>query len=158
MLTVFLIGTYLLLYVRYPIKYEREIISASKEFNVNDKLIRSVIWTESKYRAQAESSAGAVGLMQLLPSTAHFAATLCGEQYVQSELKTPSVNIRLGVCYLAYLLNKFDERDAIAAYNAGEGNVRKWIGDGKEEYPFKETRDYVERVYSAKRIYEYLYK
>ncbi len=149
------VGAYFLLRVRYPVKYTSEIVAACNEFGVDEKLVRAVIWTESKYRKNAESKAGAKGLMQLMPSTARFSAGLCGEEFDESEMKEPRVNIRLGVCYLAYLLNKFDEKNAVAAYNAGEGNVKKWIEESRDEYPFKETRDYVKRVYSAKKIYVY---
>ena len=155
-MTLFLIGTYILLRVRYPVKYNAEIVSACEEFGVDETLVRAVIWTESKYKPNAESRAGAKGLMQLMPSTAAFCAGLCGEEFDESEIKTPSVNIRLGVCYLSYLLNKFDERNAVAAYNAGEGNVKKWTEENIKEYPFKETRDYVERVFNAKKIYRFV--
>ncbi len=152
MLTV---GAYFLLRITYPVKYTVEIVAACDEFGVDEKLVRAVIRTESKYRKNAESRVGAKGLMQLMPSTARFAAGLCGTEFDESEIKEPRVNIRLGVCYLNYLLGKFDEKNAVAAYNAGEGNVKKWIEEGRAEYPFKETRDYVKRVYSAKKIYEY---
>ena len=144
-----------MLRVRYPVKFSAEIKAACAEFSVDETLVKAVICTESRFRPDAESSKGAQGLMQLIPSTARFCAYLIGEEFIESELKTPSVNIRLGVCYIRYLLDKFDERNAVAAYNAGEGNVRKWLEEDVREYPFREMRDYVERVYKAKKIYKF---
>ena len=94
-LTICLIGTYLLYRVRYPVKYEAEIKSACAEFGVDETLVRAVIWTESKFRPDAESKAGAKGLMQLMPSTARFCAGLCGAEFDENELKDPQTNIRL---------------------------------------------------------------
>lgn len=144
--------------IRYPRKYADIIYAESQAQNVDYELIQAVVWTESKYRPEAVSSAGAVGLMQLMPATAQWCADVLGIEYQENNLTEPSYNIRLGVFYLNYLLQRFDEKDALAAYNAGQGNVLKWKNENLTEYPFKETRDYVERVTNSKDIYKFLNK
>lgn len=139
---------------RYPLGYEREIKASCLEFGVDENLVRGVIRTESGYNPKAVSGAGAVGLMQLMPQTAAWTASKLGDEELAQRLDDPAANIRLGVAHLKYLLGKFSEKDALAAYNAGEGNVARWIAEGREEYGFEETRNYVKRVLKAKKIYE----
>ena len=143
------------LYIYFPHKYSNEICAACREFGVDENLVRGVIHTESKFRPAAQSSAGAVGLMQLMPSTALWVAETIGEPALALTLTDPAANVRLGTAYLKYLLDKYPLRDALAAYNAGEGNLMKWRAEGRETYGFKETRDYVKRVLRAKKIYEF---
>jgi len=110
-----------------------------------------VIWTESKFDERAVSQKGAMGLMQIMPATGEWLAGKIGEDFNEERLFCPEFNIRLGVFYLRYLLDKFEcEERALAAYNAGEGNVRKWE-DG--EIRFRETRDFVRRVRISRKIY-----
>lgn len=137
----------------YPVKYDFEIAEACREFGVEESLVRGVIRTESRFRRDAVSRAGAVGLMQLMPSTAKWLATEMGEPNLSCDLCDPYSNVRLGTAYLKYLLGKFELRDALAAYNAGEGNVARWKSLNLEEYPFAETRDYVKKVLRAKKVY-----
>jgi len=137
----------------FPQKYDEILIRECNKNGVSIELVRAVIWTESKYNPKAVSNAGAVGLMQLMPKTAYYIAELKGKKIEYADLKKADVSIELGVFYLKLLLDKFkDEKIAICAYNAGEGNVSKWIQTG-ESIPYKETREYVKRVKFAKKVY-----
>lgn len=138
----------------YPKKYNAEIRAACERYDVDENLVRGVIHAESKFKPRAVSGAGAVGLMQLMPSTAEWIAAQTDNADLASDLFDPAANIMLGTAYLKYLLDKFPLRDALAAYNAGEGNLIKWQAENLTEYPYKETRDYVKRVIRAKTVYE----
>lgn len=133
----------------FPLRYGAEIRSECERFGVDEALVRAVVWTESKYHSGAVSSAGAAGLMQLMPSTAAWCAESLGIAYEYDLLFLPSYNLKLGVFYLKYLIDKYGELGAITAYNAGEGNYVKYGG----EVPFRETTEYVRRVRSAYRVY-----
>lgn len=143
----------------YPLKYTEEIATASETFGVESSMIASVIRTESNFRADAVSSKGAVGLMQIMPSTAQFLADKLN--YPNYDLKSPKDNIYLGTYYLSLLLNQYqDSTLALCAFNAGPGNVDRWLSlysdDGKSlsNIPFRETRAYVERCARAKKYYQ----
>jgi len=141
----------------YPLKYKDEITAAGKEFDVCPALIASVVKAESKFKPDAVSHVGAVGLMQIMPTTAEYIAKLMPiENY---DLENPVDNIRMGTFYLRYLLNRFpDTRTAIMAYNAGEGNVKRWLAENPELYlertPYAETNAYVDRVFNAMNYYK----
>lgn len=152
-----MVSVVVFLYAYFPRKYTACIAAACREFSVEENLVRGVIHTESKYRPDARSHAGAVGLMQLLPSTAQWVADTLGEPTLADDLTDPAANIRLGTAYLAYLLRKYEPTDAIAAYNAGEGNLRKWQSEQRSDYAFGETRTYVKRVRRARKAYGILY-
>lgn len=139
----------------YPRRYTQLIERYSAERGLDASLVCGIVWAESKFSPAAQSEKGACGLMQLMPETARMCADAEGMAYKPESLFEPEYNIALGTYYLAYLTEKFDERLAVAAYNAGEGNVVKWqeMGLDESEYPFAETRNYVGRVYRAKRIY-----
>jgi soluble lytic murein transglycosylase len=113
-----------------------------------------VIEQESKFDANAKSSTGAIGLMQLQPSTAKgIAIRTGGSKFVISDLYNPELNVRYGAWYLRHLLDKYrDERTALAAYNAGQENVDRWRA-AHEDIQFSETRAYVSRVERLKGIY-----
>jgi len=108
----------------------------AKKNNIRPELIAAVVQAESKFRPTARSGAGAVGLMQLVPRT--------GQWMGARDLTNPAQNISAGAKYLKYLHERFDgnETSVIAAYNAGEGNVKRFRGVP----PFKETRQYVRKV------------
>jgi soluble lytic murein transglycosylase len=117
-----------------------------------------VIEQESKFDANARSSAGAIGLMQLQPATAEGIAKYTGgSKFTISDLDDPEINVRYGAWYLHHLMQKYgDERTALAAYNAGQENVDHWRAAG-EGIQFEETRDYVSRVERLKGIYRRAY-
>jgi len=114
------------------------IYDEAKKNDLPPELVAAVVHTESKFVPTARSSRGAVGLMQLVPNT--------GRWLGASNLNDPAQNIQAGAKYLRYLTDRFsgDQQKAIAAYNAGEGNVRRFNGVP----PFKETRNYIQRVRS----------
>jgi soluble lytic murein transglycosylase len=117
-----------------------------------------VIEQESKFDANARSSAGAVGLMQLQPATAQGIAKYTGgSKFVLSDLDDPEINVRYGAWYLHHLIQKYgDERLALAAYNAGQQNVDRWRAAG-EGVQFPETRAYIDKVERLKKIYRRAY-
>lgn len=138
----------------FPVKYDGVIERESDRYAIDPSLVRAVIWTESKFDERAISPAGAVGLMQLMPSTAYYLAELMGKKIEYADLFKADVSVELGVFYLKLLIDKFgDVKTALCAYNAGEGNVERWLNAG-EGIPYKETRDYVKRVSAAKKIYD----
>jgi len=153
-LGIILMLSHLALHSRFPLKYNDIIIEASQRHGVAPSLVHAVIFAESGFNASAVSSAGAMGLMQLMPRTAAFAAEQLGIEFKEEKLFDPAFNINLGVFYLARLLRRFPtQRDAIAAYNAGEGNVSNWLARDLNRIPFPETRRYVARVTRAQWVY-----
>lgn len=138
---------------RYPVLYYKEISANSKKYGLDQETVCSLIWTESKFDKNAKSNRGAVGLMQLMPSTAEWCCQMTGQTFDYEKLTDPGFNIELGCYYFAYLLNKFQNISlALAAYNAGEGNVSKWIAsDGIIQ--FEETRNYIDTVNRVRPIY-----
>lgn len=150
--------------IRYPLKYADEIAAAGARHEVNPYWICAMIAIESGWDAEAKSSAGAVGLMQLMPDTAAEMAEwglVDVDSYPLDELTNPEVNIEYGTAYLRYLVERYHEmQPAISAYNAGMGNVDAWLTehkDVKESMDFPETADYIIKVEEAKNIYEKLY-
>jgi soluble lytic murein transglycosylase len=118
-----------------------------------------VIEQESKFEADAKSSAGAIGLMQLQPATAKgIAIRTGGSKFVLRDLYDPELNVRYGAWYLHHLMQRYgdDERLALAAYNAGQRNVDEWRAEGKG-VQFPETRAYVDKVERLKGIYRRAY-
>ena len=126
--------------------------------HLDPALLAAVIYQESKFRADAKSSSGAIGLMQLRPQTAEGIAIRTGGTHFQvSDLYNPEINVRYGSWYLRHLLDKYgDEKDALAAYNAGQRNVDEWRAEGKD-IQFPETRAYVDRVEHLKGVYARAY-
>ena len=142
----------------HPILYWDEVSAASTEFGVPAYFIYAVIKTESGFRRNAVSPKGAVGLMQILPSTYE---EIKQELAIEgNDLTEPRDNIRAGTYYLAKLYRKFGNWDiALAAYNAGIGAVSKWLEDDPtlESIPYPETDRYVILVNRAYREYLRLY-
>lgn len=143
---------------RFPIKMREEVAAESAANGVDKSLIYAVIACESGFRSDIKSRRGAVGLMQLMPSTAEWCAKMRGKDFSPEMLCDANYNLSLGCYYLSYLIKKTgNEKWAVAAFNAGEGNVSVWMKtSGKIEFP--ETQTYVERVCRAKKIYEYRLK
>jgi soluble lytic murein transglycosylase len=146
-----------------PLRHEDIIRQQSAEKGLDPALVAAVIYEESRFRDQT-SHAGARGLMQITPATAEFIANDSGGvAFEQDDLATPQVNISYGTYYLRYLLRRYDGNEtlAIAAYNAGETNVNRWVEraggiegfDAGEDIPFPETRHYVENVKQRKQDY-----
>jgi soluble lytic murein transglycosylase len=150
-----------------PLRHQETIREQAHEKQLDPSLIAGVIYAESKF-SDSTSSAGALGLMQLLPSTARFIADRSGgTAFTTEDLSTPEINIAYGSWYLRYLLDRYDGDEvlALAAYNGGMGNVDRWVADararGKQldaaDIPFPETRAYVGRVLDARRDYRRTY-
>ena len=127
-----------------------------------------MIYQESRFDATARSDAGAVGLMQLLPDTARGIAlhTGGGNFHPATDLLNPDLNVRYGCWYLRHLRQKYSvyqngDELALAAYNAGQANVDRWIADtpagGTVKIPFPETRDYVADVERVQALYRRAY-
>ena len=145
----------------------REMVTKySGEYGVPEYIIYSVIKVESNFNEIAVSSAGAVGLMQLTPSTFEWLLTKTKETLSAETIYSPNVNIRYGTYYLRYLFVMFGDWDLVlAAYNAGQGSVSRWLEDpdyvdenGNLKYiPYVETREYVQKVNKAIEKYKSLY-
>ena len=144
-----------------PLRHEDIIRQQAAEKDLDPALIAGVIFAESHFLDQT-SHAGAKGLMQLMPATADYIAQKSGgTAFEQGDLATPQVNIAYGSWYLRHLLDKYDGREvlALAAYNAGQGNVDEWLAGAEGEHlrptdiPFAETRHYVAKVLDARDDY-----
>jgi soluble lytic murein transglycosylase len=144
--------------IRYPLRYEQIVTTHARNYDLDPSLLAAVIYTESKFDAGARSEAGALGLMQLLPETAKgIAVRTGGAKFVVADLFVPEVNVRYGSWYLRNLLDRYgDERTALAAYHAGQGNVDEWRRRGVG-IQFPETRSYVEKVERVKEVYASAY-
>jgi soluble lytic murein transglycosylase len=142
----------------YPLKYASIVRGHAANYHLDAALLAAVIEQESKFDANARSSAGAVGLMQLQPATAQGIAKYTGgSKFVVSDLDDPEINVRYGAWYLHHLMDKYrDERLALAAYNAGQQNVDRWRA-AHQDVQFPETRAYVDRVERLKDIYRRAY-
>jgi soluble lytic murein transglycosylase len=140
--------------IRYPLRYKAIVRGHARNYHLDPALLAAVIETESKFQANARSSSGAIGLMQILPSTAHgIAVHTGGSSFRTEDLYDPEINVRYGAWYLRHLLDKYeDERMALAAYNAGQDNVDRWRAQGSG-IGYAETRAYVARVEKLKGIY-----
>jgi soluble lytic murein transglycosylase len=144
---------------RYPLEYEHIVTAHARNYDLQPELLAAVIYAESRFDPEAVSSAGAVGLMQLLPETAKgIALRTGGNRFVVSDLRNPEINVRYGSWYLDHLRDRYDGdlRLALAAYHAGPGNVDSWL-DGGGGIAFPETRDYVEQVLSVRNVYAKAY-
>lgn len=154
--------------IYYPLNYVKFIEKYSKKYDVDPFLVSAVIYEESRFKPAAYSKRGAIGLMQIMPSTASWISKHIYREKIQtSVLYQPEKNIELGVWYLNYLEKKYGRDDLVlAAYNSGHKNVDKWLNkaliDGKSidevEITFKETRQFIDRVTQTKKIYENLYQ
>lgn len=158
-----LVSTFFAFRIVYPNKYGDFVKSNAQTRNIDANLIRAVIWVESKYDKEAKSSAGAVGLMQIMPSTAEWLKTKTN--LVQYNLNDPSDNIAFGSFYIKYLIDKYHNTElALVAYNAGPTNLDRWLNDTKYsndgrliDIPYKETKNYVKKVLKTKTIYDKLF-
>jgi soluble lytic murein transglycosylase len=150
-----------------PLRHDDIIRQQARDKNLDPALIAAVIYEESRFRDQT-SRAGARGLMQITPETADAIAKHSGGiRFKQSDLAEPQINISYGAYYLRLLIDRYDGNEtlAIAAYNAGSGNVDRWVakagGPGEfksaEHIPFPETRAYVQNVMDRRQDYREKY-
>ena len=153
----------------HPTDYSEMVAAASEEFDIPQYIIYATIKVESNFDPNAVSSVGAIGLMQMMPSTFEW---LTGEEHLNENLSTkmlddPEVSIRYGTYYLSYLYKKFDYNwdNTFAAYNGGEGNVAKWLKSPEysdlkgnlTSIPYKETANYVKKINKELNTYKALY-
>ena len=149
--------------IRFPVRY-MDIIEANAG-ELDPTWILAVIKAESSFRPNAESHRGAQGLMQLMPTTAEWVAEMMRmSDFTPERVWLPEVNIALGSYYLNWLLRYYNGNlnVALAAYNAGLGNVNRWLGDPQfsadgvnlSTIPFNETDNYLRRVMFNQRVYE----
>jgi len=147
---------------RFPIAYADTFITHARRANIPVQWSLAIARQESSFMTDAKSSAGALGVMQLMPATAKQVAAKIGVSYPNNRsLTSPDLNIRLGTNYLGQMLRKFDNNRilASAAYNAGPGRVNQWLNPNVpfdvwiEIIPFTETRNYVQNVLMFSSIY-----
>ncbi|MGN1234760.1 MAG: lytic transglycosylase domain-containing protein, partial [Christensenellaceae bacterium] len=144
----------------YPTPY-LELLSAADD----PPLVYAIIKAESRFDPSVQSRVGAIGLMQIMPSTKEYVRKLYG--YENGDLFDAEYNLKIGIAYVSYLTRKYKcTETAIAAYNAGEGNVNAWLKDETcssdgvhlQKIPFAETRRYVRRVKKYLRVYQKIYE
>lgn len=145
-------------FVICPKKYKNYVSIYSQEYGLEMALVYAVIKVESDFDNRAVSRSGALGLMQILPSTASWIAESLGEDYVKDKMFVAKTNIKYGCFYLRYLFDKFKDIDiVICAYNAGEGKVIDWVEDGRlyeDKIDYGETKRYLLKVREYYSIYK----
>ena len=150
----------------HPRSFSEYVEKYSKEYGVPEYIIYAVMKTESEFEIGAHSSDGAVGLMQIMPSTFEWMAELLDETKDPAVLYDPETNIKYGTYYLSYLYGKYSRWQSVfAAYNAGPTAVDGWLTDGRyskdgvtlDKIPYDETRGYVSTVEKAAELYQRLY-
>lgn len=151
-----------------PLHFAREISQAATAVGLDEFTLFAVVKVESYFDPRARSPKGALGLMQLMPTTADWVVEQLGRPQVsEEELLDPQLNLYIGAWYLAHLIDEFEGNliVALAAYNGGRGNVKKWL-DGEvwsgdtatvEDIPFPETRNFVKRVLATDKWYRFVY-
>ncbi|WP_407308447.1 lytic transglycosylase domain-containing protein [Desulfosporosinus sp. SB140] len=155
--------------VLYPYPNQKIVEKYAAQYGVDPLFVVAIIREESKFFPQSQSHKGAIGLMQLMPTTAQSIAESLGDKkYTNEDLLNPEKNIQYGTWYLSSLEKVFSNNLilVIAAYNGGRGHVQEWIATGQidpnnirqEDIPFKETRDYVSRVLKSYQKYIRLYR
>lgn len=149
----------------YPIKHKSFIYKYSMQYNLQPHFVASIINVESSFNDKATSKAGAIGLMQLMPTTAIEISNLIGDtKFNVKKLAEPETNIKYGCFYLNYLYNYFNGNvtNILASYNAGLTNVNKWLineqysSDGItiHKTPFDETNNFIKRVNNNIKFYK----
>ena len=151
----------------YPLKYSEYVEKYAEEYNMDKYMVYAIIKAESNFDENAKSSSDAIGLMQIMETTAIETARKMDLEVTEEDLFKPDLNINIGLKYFTYLLNQYDNNYplAIIAYNAGMGNVDSWIkeetikedGTDIENVPFKETNNYVRKILRDYEIYKRLY-
>jgi soluble lytic murein transglycosylase len=144
---------------RYPLEYEHILRTHARNHDLDPALVAAVVYVESRFDPNAQSTAGAIGLMQLLPDTAKgIALRTGGKRFVVADLRDPEINVRYGTWYLDHMRERYGRLNlALAAYHAGQGNVDHWRAEGLG-IAFPETRAYVEEVERLTRVYADAYR
>lgn len=153
----------------YPQPHQETVLAAASESQIDPWLVFAIMRAESKYQTGAQSSAGAKGLMQIMPETAAWIASKHNiTDFDIEQLHDPETNIQFACWYLADLEQEFNGETpvVIAAYNAGRGTVNKWLeqdvwdGSSKnlDQMPFNETREYVANVLKNYEAYQAIYE
>ncbi len=156
----------------YPIKYTEYVEKYAEEYEIDPDFIYAVIRTESRFRPDAVSHAGASGLMQLMPDSFAWIKTRLGDKRdlsYEKDIFDPAINIQYGTYMLSILYREFQDRDVtVMAYHAGRGKIQQWLqdrnysNDGKTIHTIpeesKETKKYLDNVNKAYEIYAKLYK
>ena len=142
-----------------PKRYNKMVSDYSSEYKLESALVYAIIKAESGYNPKAKSSAGAIGLMQIIPSTGKWIASELGEEFTEERLYDPNTNIKYGCFYLNYLFKKFNNMGAvICAYNAGENNIKSWLNENgeiiEEKINFEETKNYYKKVLNFYKLYK----
>ena len=147
----------------YKIGYSEYVEEFAEKYNVEKELIYAIIKVESNFDENAVSKSNAKGLMQIMTATAQEIADKYGINLTEENITDPKINIEIGTIYISQLLEKYNNKQvALAAYNAGQGNVNKWItqetiksdGSDIENIPFPETNMYVRKVMRDYNIYK----
>ena len=153
---------------RYPMTYAPEIRAAAAEFSLDPAYVASVVLAESSFDAEAVSSVGAIGLMQIMPATGEWiAGKLEDEPFDVQRLYQPEVNLRYGCWYLRFLLDRYDGDmyTASTAYHQGQGRVDQWLEDPQYSEDGRTltaissavTDTYVNRIMESYANYQELY-
>lgn len=152
----------------FPTPHLDVIQRCARDNQIKVTMVYAVMKAESDFRSRVVSHKGAVGLMQITEPTGKWIASELGmSEFTADELTDPELNIRFGCWYLSYLMKRFNGNSelAIAAYNAGEGTVTRWLNSGQIEWddsrikslPYKETEKYLVRVNRLYFVYKALY-
>ncbi len=152
----------------YPLHYEQLVKKYAKQYKVETALIYAMILEESRYRKDAISWAGAIGLMQIMPATGRqLARELKIRRFRTSMLKDPEINIRMGTKYIGYLNSIFDDNAMLVtgAYNGGPGRMRRWLASKNikdldefvEKITIRETRLHIKKVINSYNNYVDIY-
>lgn len=153
----------------YPVKFSEQVNRYCEEYELDKKLIYSVIKAESGFDESNRSHTGARGLMQIMPETGEWAAKTMGlNEYSSENLYEADTNIHIGCWYIRYLIDMYNGNTitALAAYNAGHGNVSKWLKDSQyssdgitlDSIPYAETRGYIEKTMKYMEKYDKYYE
>lgn len=152
----------------FVLEYKEYIANYCRQYQVNPTMVSALVFTESHFDTGAESHKGALGLMQIMPSTGDWVAEkLMWPNFSSLDLLDPEKNLMAGIWYIAYLKQLFNHNEylALASYNAGSRYVSEWVANGTwdgnvikiEQIPFQETKKYVLKILVVQRIYGYLY-
>lgn len=141
--------------ILYPIRFVDSLVELSESEGLDPALVASIVRAESRFKPKAVSPRGAIGLMQIMPTTGEWIAEQIGVSTATTEeLFEPRRNMAFGTWYLASLLDRFgDISTALQAYNAGPTNAERWRST--DESPYPETAAYVNRVLRAVPVYRF---